>query len=98
MPSPSKPRALPAALGLAIRLALATTTLTSLSGCAQRYVITTTSGHKVITASKPKLVQSRYVYKDANGRTNELSILRVRAVEPYSKEAMGSPLKVPELR
>ena len=81
-----------------LTLAAVLTVASVLTGCSQRYIITTTSGAKVITATKPKLVQSRYVYKDGSGRTNELSTLRVRSVEPYSKEALGSPMKVPELR
>ena len=68
------------------------------AGCSRSYIITTNTGAKVITASKPRLVQSKFVYKDANGRTNEISTLRVRTVEPYSKEALGSPMKIPELR
>lgn len=83
---------------LLLTLAVVLTAASGLTGCSQRYIITTTSGAKVITSSKPKLVQSRYVYKDGTGRTNELSTLRVRSVEPYSKEALGSPMKVPELR
>jgi hypothetical protein len=83
---------------LLLTVAVVLAAASGLTGCSQRYIITTTSGAKVITATKPKLVQSRYVYKDGSGRTNELSTLRVRSVEPYSKEALGSPMKVPELR
>lgn len=72
--------------------------LTTSSGCARRYVITTTSGAKVVTASKPRLVESRYVYKDANGQTMEISVLRVRVIEPYSKEAEGRGILLPEVR
>lgn len=81
-----------------LALALAATLALAAAGCSRSYIITTNTGHKVVTATKPRLVQSKYVYKDANGRTNEISTLRVRSVEPYSKEAMGSPLKIPELR
>ena len=63
-----------------------------------RYVITTTSGAKIITATKPRLVDSNYVFKDANGATNRISTLRVRVVEPYSGKAAGTSLKVPELK
>jgi hypothetical protein len=68
------------------------------SGCARRYVITTTSGAKVVTASKPRLVESRYVYKDAYGEKMEISVLRVRVIEPYSKEAEGRGILRPELQ
>jgi hypothetical protein len=66
------------------------------SGCARRYVITTTTGNKVVTASKPRLVESRYIYKDATGETVEISALRVRLIEPYSKEA-AEPRLQPDL-
>lgn len=68
------------------------------SGCARRYVITTTSGAKVVTASKPRLVESRYVYKDAHGEKMEISVLRVRVIEPYSKEAEGRGILRPEVQ
>ncbi len=69
------------------------------TGCGGgRYVITTTSGAKVITATRPRLVDSNYVFKDALGNTNRISTLRVRVVEPYSPKAAGTSLKVPELQ
>lgn len=67
-------------------------------GCANRYVITTTHGAKLVTASKPRLVGSMYVYKDANRQPVEISAMRVRQIEPYSRAAAGSQLLVPELR
>lgn len=67
-------------------------------GCANRYVITTTHGAKLVTASKPRLVGSMYVYKDANRQPVEISTMRVRQIEPYSRAAAGSQLLVPELR
>ncbi len=68
------------------------------AGCARSYIITTNTGAKVVTASKPKLVESMYVYRDANGATNYISKLRVRVIEPYSKEAAGRSLQAPELK
>lgn len=68
------------------------------AGCRSSYIITTTSGAKVVTASKPKLRESNYVYRDANGETVAISKLRVRAIEPYSKEAAGAVLKAPQLQ
>ena len=81
-------------------LALAWVSLTLVlgAGCSGRYIITTTSGAKIITTHKPKLVDSMYVYRDANGATNMISKLRVRVVEPYSKEAAGTMMKAPELK
>lgn len=68
------------------------------AGCSNRYIITTVHGTKIITASKPKLVESKYVYKDATGQKVEISTMRVRVIEPYSKEAAGRQLSMPELR
>ena len=79
-------------------LVLVSVTLVAGSGCSGRYIITTTSGAKIITPRKPKLVDSMYVYRDANGATNMISKLRVRVVEPYSREAAGTMMKVPELK
>lgn len=79
-------------------LVLAALTLLAGVGCSSSYVITTTSGAKIITASKPKLIDSMYVYRDANGGTNRISKLRVRVVEPYSKEAAGRQLQAPQLK
>ncbi len=94
LPTPFGPRE--ARVGLVV-LALVGV-LVGTTGCDRRYVITTTGGAKIVTASKPKLVQSRYIYRDANGRTNEISTMRVRVVEPYSSEAEGVQRRVPELQ
>lgn len=39
-----------------------------LSGCARDYVLTLSSGEHIHAASKPKLVNGFYYYKDASGR------------------------------
>ncbi len=72
--------------------------VTSTTGCARRYVITTIGGGKIITASKPKAVESKYVYRDASGQAVEISKLRVRMIEPYSKKAAGRQTSIPELQ
>ena len=69
-----------------------------LAGCSGRYVITTTNGSKIVTTRKPKLVDSKYVFKDGYGRTNEIPAMRVRVIEPYSKEAAGQLPRNPELK
>ena len=66
-------------------------------GCSNRYVITTTYGTKLVTASKPKLVESRFEYKDASGQIVTIPAMRVRLIEPYSKEAAPSPAWQPDL-
>ncbi len=68
------------------------------AGCANRYVITLTNGTRVVTASKPRLVDSRYVYKDANGQEVSINAMRVRLIEPYSREAARPQLMVPEIQ
>ena len=67
------------------------------TGCAQRYIITKTDGTRLITASRPKLVESKYVYKDASGQKVEVSKMRVRLIEPYSKESAGAQRRLPDL-
>lgn len=80
-------------------LASALTLLTAItSGCSNRYVITTTNGSKIITSRKPRLQESMYVFKDGYGNTNQIPAMRVRLIEPYSKEAAGSLPRTPELQ
>lgn len=68
------------------------------AGCSGRYVITTTSGSKIVTPSKPKRVDSKFVYKDGEGKLVEIPAMRVRVIEPYSKEAAGTLPRNPEIR
>ncbi len=79
-------------------LLIALATLSLLTGCSGRYVITTTNGAKIITPSKPKRVESKYVYKDGNGQIIEIPAMRVRVIEPYSKEAAGTLPRNPDLQ
>ncbi len=72
--------------------------LVASAGCARRYVITTTTGARIITASKPKQVQSKFIYRDASGDKVEISALRVRLIEPYSKKRAGAQLSIPDLQ
>lgn len=69
-----------------------------LVGCSGRYLITTTSGAKIVTRSRPKRVDSLFVYRGAGGESNAISVLRVRSIEPYSKAGLGKQLKPPELQ
>ena len=69
-----------------------------LSGCAHEYVITLNNGTKLATASKPKLKQGRYYYKDAQGRDQFQPAGRVRQIEPASfakEEAKQNQFKAP---
>ena len=55
-----------------------------LSGCANQYVLTLNNGTKLAAASKPKLKQGKYYYKDAQGREIFVPEGRVRQIEPAS--------------
>jgi hypothetical protein len=52
---------------------------------------------KIITPRKPKHVDGKYVYKDGTNLV-EISAMRVRVIEPYSKKAAGGQVRVPELQ
>lgn len=88
-PSPLFPRLTIALLAGLVLLA---------AGCSSRYIITTNNGTKIVTQSKPKRVESLFVYRGADGQSNAISVLRVRAIEPYSKASLGIQPKAPELK
>ncbi len=58
--------------------------LAALTGCARQYVIKLSNGMKVTTASKPKLKNGYYAFKDAAGNQNRVSQNRVLEIEPAS--------------
>ena len=58
--------------------------VTVLCGCAHQYVITLDNGRRITTASKPKLKDQRYVFKDASGKVNYVPAVRVREIAPES--------------
>jgi hypothetical protein len=66
----------------AFTLALATTLL--FCGCARNYVMKTTSGTRITTASKPKLKNGYYTYKDARGQQQQIGAGRVLEIAPES--------------
>jgi hypothetical protein len=57
---------------------------TVLCGCANQYVITLQNGRKVNAASKPRLQEGHYVYKDAKGQPVSVPAGRVREISPAS--------------
>ncbi|HWQ92212.1 MAG TPA: YgdI/YgdR family lipoprotein [Clostridia bacterium] len=63
---------------------LALAVLLAATGCARNYVITTHNGARFMTASKPKLEQGNYVFKDASGKPAYISAGRVKEVSPAS--------------
>jgi hypothetical protein len=70
--------------------------LIALTGCAHHYVMTLTSGAEITTASKPKLKDGVYHFKDAKGEEHFLPATRVREIAPASiaeKERETKPLR-----
>ena len=54
------------------------------SGCTHTYVMKLQNGLQLTTASKPKLKNGVYVYKDALGRDQYVPAGNVREIEPAS--------------
>jgi len=61
--------------------------VTAVTGCAHQYVMKLSNGIKVTTASKPKLKNGCYTFKDATGKENKISQARVLEIEPVSMSA-----------
>ena len=70
--------------------------LTVLCGCAHTYVITLDNGERITTASKPKLQNGRYVFKDAMGRPVYVATGRVREIAPASMMKEEKPMFNPQ--
>jgi hypothetical protein len=56
----------------------------ALTGCARQYVMKLSNGTRVTTASKPKLKDGYYTFKDAAGNQHRESQNRVLEIEPAS--------------
>jgi hypothetical protein len=61
--------------------------LAALTGCARQYVIKKSNGMRITTASKPKLKNGFYTFKDAAGNENRVSQNQVLEIEPASMAA-----------
>ena len=66
------------------RLFLLFTAVIGFSGCSHQYVMKMTNNTKIVTASKPKLQNGVYVYKDAKGNQHSISQSRISEIEPLS--------------
>ncbi len=67
-------------------------------GCSQQYLIKLNSGGQITTASKPRLKNGSYYFKDAKGNVQAIAAGRVREIEPASMaKEEKSPFK-PETR
>jgi len=70
--------------------------LVGLTGCAHQYVMRLNNGMDVTTASKPKLKEGIYSFKDAKGVEHFVAASRVREIAPASvaeKENKSKALK-----
>ena len=70
--------------------------LTLLTGCAQHYVLKLNNGSEITTASKPRLKEGNYHYKDAKGEPHVIAAGRVRELAPASvakRESKPKPVK-----
>ena len=70
--------------------------LIALTGCAHHYVMRLKNGTEITTASKPKLKEGIYSFKDAKGEEHFVAAGRVREVAPASvaaRENKAKPLK-----
>ena len=70
--------------------------LIALTGCAHHYVIKLSSGAQITTASKPKLKEGIYYFKDTKGEEHALAGARVREIAPASvaqQEDKPKPMK-----
>ena len=58
--------------------------LIALTGCAHHYVMKLNNGAEITTASKPKLKEGIYYFKDAKGEEHFVAAGRVREIAPAS--------------
>jgi len=71
--------------------------LITLTGCAHHYVMKLTNGAQITTASKPKLKDGTYRFKDAKGEEQHVPVFVVREVAPASvaeRENKSQPMKL----
>lgn len=70
--------------------------LIALSGCAHHYVLKLNNGAQITTASKPRLKEGVYHFKDAKGEEHFVPVARVREIAPASmaeRENKPQPVK-----
>jgi hypothetical protein len=71
--------------------------LIALTGCAHHYVMKLTSGAQITTATKPRLKDGVYHFKDAKGEEQLVPAASVRELAPASvaaRENKPRPMKV----
>ena len=72
--------------------------LIALTGCAHHYVMRLTNGGEITTASKPKLKEGIYYFKDAKGEEQAVAAARVREIAPGSVAAREDKVKPMKLQ
>ncbi|MFN0066618.1 MAG: YgdI/YgdR family lipoprotein [Limisphaerales bacterium] len=73
-------------------LRLALPALLLAAGCRSNYVIQTTSGSKIITATRPRERDGSYVWKDARGEEQRISRMRVSEIWPATRGDLREPV------
>jgi hypothetical protein len=71
--------------------------LIALTGCASHYVIRLDNNSEITTASKPKLRDQVYYFKDAKGEQQSVPRFRVRELAPApmaAREDKPKPVRV----
>ena len=71
--------------------------LLALTGCAHHYVLKLTNGGEITTATKPRLKDGAYHFKDAKGEEHLVPEASVREVAPASmaaREDKPRPMKM----
>ncbi|MEI6781040.1 MAG: YgdI/YgdR family lipoprotein [Verrucomicrobiota bacterium] len=71
--------------------------LIALTGCAHHYVMKLTNGAQITTASKPRLKDGIYHFKDAKGEEHVVAAASVRECAPASmaaREDKPRPMKM----
>jgi Bacterial protein of unknown function (DUF903) len=72
--------------------------LIALTGCARHYVMKLSNGSEITTATKPRLKEGIYHFKDAKGEEHFVPTGRVREIAPASvvdREYKPQPIKAP---
>jgi hypothetical protein len=67
----------------------------ALTGCSRHYAMTMTNGSRIVTASKPKLKNGSYFFKNAEGKEVVVPAGRVRQITPASSSSSDdNPFKL----